>query len=94
MTAERHRSTQKDLRRAKRSVISKGHRLMTSDCDPHRTLSFSGIVKGDSNGSAFFGKPFAFLVVEKEILHRVVGDHEVDPTIVIKVGKRNTQRLR
>jgi len=34
MNAERHSSSQRDLRRAKRSVISKGHKLMTSDCDP------------------------------------------------------------
>ncbi len=34
MSPDRPKSRRRDLRFAKRSVISKGHKLMTSDCDP------------------------------------------------------------
>ena len=60
--------------------------------DPHCTGGCPQAVKRHPRGSANFNKG-PLLVVEHEILHGVVGHHDIQPTVTIKIADGQRQRF-
>ena len=50
-------------------------------------------VKSYANVDALFCKRTILLVHEYEVLHRIVGDNQVDPAVAVDVNRRESQRF-
>ena len=64
-----------------------------ADVDSHRASSIAVGIKRDSRLAAFFSKRAVSVAQEQEVADGVVGDDQVDVTIVVEIGEGDPQRL-
>ena len=63
----------------------------TGDVDPHRATGLPLDVVGDAGEVAHFLEDSAAGIAEEEVLHGVVGDHDIERPIAIEIVERQPE---
>ena len=61
--------------------------------DAHAAGGEAGGVQGETARLADLFERAVALVAEQEMTHRVVGDEDIEPAVVVEIDKRDSQRL-
>ncbi len=67
--------------------------IQIGQIQPHSTSGFASVVKSQPTGHADLFERSVTTVVEQEVLHGIVGHHQIQEPVLIQIGREHAKRL-